>query len=139
MSVADLHQVRASLHAYRDFEDCIVRDICWLAPGFKMAVDVEYIWNPNDSIRSDDDGARIVTLDFEAVQEFRIRNAFNEAQLSTPRQIDWGHCEISVVEVEHSQKYPMLEGRLKCLKTVFWKERDRFLEIWSGAVIINES
>lgn len=95
----DLLEIQASLHAYRDFSECVLRSIEWRNHATSVVLTIDYPWTPSGIIRSDHAERLLVDLDFALVQEFSVKNQLPPDCVRDPSLISWGLTEISIVRI----------------------------------------
>ena len=92
------------LTKYNHFEDCILLDVRWKQWGYSLELVFNYIWNEKGVIRGNLDIAEErVVVRFSAVQEFLVRNQWNDSLLTEPDLMNWGSGEVSLIRLENSE------------------------------------
>jgi hypothetical protein len=86
----------------------------WKDYGTVIEFPFNYIWSSDGSIRANLEQEQIVTVHFNIVQEVHIKNAFNISMVLFPEKINWGSCEVAILEIEdrkdmlyHYNSYPV--------------------------------
>lgn len=135
MNFADL---RATLHAYRDFQECIVADFRWLHHGTVVEVDMDYIWGTDGSVREDDAPRLFVTIRTESVLDLRVQNRLNTAQVENPSRINWGSNEVSSVVAEAAPGAEFGHPEIPLYKLTWWWETGPWIEIVCAGIRFEE-
>jgi|SRR6185437_3751717 len=97
--MSDLAVLRAQLHAYRDFDACVVLDLQWLDWGTSLNVDIDFVWRDGDGVRTKEDNRRIVSIHFFGVSEMRLVNDLKDSMVGD-EPLSWGHGEVSCLKIE---------------------------------------
>ena len=96
----DAALMKARLAPFKDFQECVLRDIRWRE--FALSVDFIFnnIWDRQGGIRKDL-GSRddLVTVSFNLIQEFRFRAGLNESMCRKPELINWGINEVATIQI----------------------------------------
>lgn len=104
----ELLEMQSIVHAYRDFEECVVESISWSDYLTSVQVLIDYVWKPDGSVRPDQEDRALVEITFSLVQEFEMHNALNPAVVDDPSMMNWGRNEIArlvIVDDDRSHKY----------------------------------
>lgn len=126
--MSELAVLRAQLHAYRDFDECVVLDVQWLDWGTSLKVDVDFVWRDDGSVRSQEDNRRIVSIRFVGVSEMRLVNDLADAMVGEDASPGWGLGEIACLRVE--QAAPSRSRlTIPSYKASFWHEEYAWVEI----------
>lgn len=108
-------EIRRALRRCHGFEECILVDVGWERGGETLELGFDYIHggvaealsatgtNPVGPRRGALSRPRRVGLRLSLVQEFRLYNGLNDAMLSEPERLDWGWCEIAVIELRNDE------------------------------------
>lgn len=94
--------LQAQLHAYRDFDECVVLAVRWLAWGTSIAIDLDFIWRDDGSVRTRADERRVVSIRFSGVSDLHVVNDLTDEMAAEPASLDWGTGEIACLRVERS-------------------------------------
>lgn len=100
----ELSEMQALLEAYRGFSECVVKSITWRDYGTTVEIALDYIWNPDGTVRSDDEDRLLVKLRFRLVQEFSMKNALRPAVIENPSLINWSFNEIALMVVQADER-----------------------------------
>jgi hypothetical protein len=100
--MSDLAVLQAQLHSYRDFDECVVLGVRWLAWGTRLVVDLDFVWKDDGGIRTTDDYRRIVTIAFLGVSELHVVNDLTDEMVDEPSSLTWGVGEIACLRVERA-------------------------------------
>lgn len=95
----DLEEIRAWMHAHRDFRECIVDAIDVSDFGTTVTLTIDYIWNPDGTVRPDSDDRIMVELRLHGVLALTMHNRLNAAMLADLSALNWGFAEASRLEV----------------------------------------
>lgn len=98
--MSELSVLSAQLHAYRDFDECVVLDLQWLDWGTSLNVDLDFVWRDDVGVRTQEDNRRIVSIRFFGVSEIHVVNDLTDSMVSDAALLRWGHGEISCLTVE---------------------------------------
>lgn len=104
----DLLEMQSIIHAYRDFEECVLESISWSNYLTSVGVVFDYIWKPDGSVRPDHEDRVLVEITFRLVQEFEMQNALKPSVVDGPDRMNWGRNEIArlaIVDDDRTQKY----------------------------------
>lgn len=108
--MSELAVLQAQLHAYRDFDECVVLAVRWLTWGTKIAVDMDFVWEDGGGVRATDRDRRIVTITFSGVSELRLENDLTDDMVNDASSLTWGMGEIACLRVERAA--PLRRSRL---------------------------
>jgi hypothetical protein len=100
--MSDLAVLRAQLHAYRDFDECIVLDLRWLDWGTSLVLDLDFVWRDDGTVRSQEENRRVVSIRFFGVSEVHVVNDLTDAQLGEEQSLGWSVGEIACLRVERA-------------------------------------
>lgn len=125
----DISEIRAYVHAYRDFRECIVRDVRWLAFGTRIEVDVDYVWGDDGKVRGSWEKRRIITLAFCQVQDLHIMNSLTPAMIRSPSRLNWGFAEIARLTVEDQTAKATEPLSMALHRACFWWEKGPWIEL----------
>jgi len=95
--VEKLQRTTASIEQYRGFDDFVITDVVWVAPGYEISVTIVSA-TPGRFNRADDQRVQ-ARLQLGGVQEFCLTNHFNEHQLREPDRVDWAHATLAAADV----------------------------------------
>lgn len=126
--MSELSVLRAQLHAYRDFDECVVLALEWLDWGTVLVVDLDFVWRDDGSIRTQSDDRRIVSIRFFGVSELSVLNDLTDAMVHGDAFKGWGLGEIACLRVEQAgAARPRLT--IPSYKATFWREGYVWIEI----------
>ncbi len=100
--VNELAALRAQVHAYRDFEECVVVGVEWLDWGTSLNVDIDFVWQDDGSVRSTGVSRRIVSIRFLGVSDLHLVNDLVDGMVGGSASVNWGHGEIACLRIEHA-------------------------------------
>ena len=138
--MTDILEIQATLHAYRDFSECIVTGIVLENFGTTVKVLLDYIWNADGTVKGESDESIEVTLTFRLLQDLDIRNRLGPENLVDPSSINWSHSEVALVEVradERSQVYDSAD--IPFFHCTLWWEQHPWIEIIAASLDFAES
>lgn len=135
----ELHEMRAIIHAYQDFSECIVDSIQVLDFGTTVVLSVDYIWLPDGSVRPDDGPKLTVELRARVVQEVSIQNRLNAVMMADPSALNWGFAEISRIEVNAEQSGSNDQQALAHHRMTVWREEGPWIQIVFGELEVSEA
>ena len=99
-SYSDLHEIQALLHAFGDFAECIVSSVTWGRYGTEFTIRIDYIWEPDGTVRADDKPSQVVELTCSGVQEFAVHNRISPWILANRSELNWGFGVLSRIVAE---------------------------------------
>ena len=126
--MSELSVLRAQLHAYRDFDECVVLGLQWLDWGASLSVDLDFVWRDDGSVRSQEDPRRIVGIRFSGVSELNVVNDLMDAMVGEDASLGWGLGEIACLRVEQVVP-PRSRLTIPSYKASFWREGYAWIEI----------
>jgi hypothetical protein len=126
--MSDLTVLRAQLHAYRDFDECVVIDLQWLDWGTSVKVDVDFVWRDDGDIRTKQDNRRVVSIRFFGVSEVHVVDDLTDMMINDEALLNWGHGEISLLTIEQGTP-PRSRLTAHSYKASFRRERYTWIEI----------
>jgi hypothetical protein len=127
--MTDVHLLQAQLHAYRDFDECVVLAVRWLAWGTQIAVDLDFIWEDDGRVRATDRDRRIVTITFAGVSELRVENDLTDGMANEPSALRWGFGEIACVRVDRAPPLPRSHLTRPSYRASFRREGYAWFEV----------
>jgi len=127
--MSELPVLRAQLHAYRDFDECVVLELRWLWWGTSLAIDVDYIWHDDGTVRSREDDRRVVSIQFFGVSEVRIVNDLTDSMVTETSSLTWGSGEIACLRIEQADPPARSRLTMPSYTAVFRREGYAWIEI----------
>lgn len=125
-----LHELRALIHAYQDFSECIVDAIEISDFGTTVVLKLDYIWEPDGAVRPDVEPKLVVELRFRLVDELRINNSLKPSTLDDPSTLSWGHAEIARIEILRPNGGAEKSERAVALhRMIAWREEGPWIEM----------
>lgn len=135
-----LHELRALLHAYQDFTECIVDEILVRDYGTTVVLSIDYIWRTNGTARPDDEPKLIVELYMKLVSDLIIHNELRAETLRDPSTLNWGAAEISRVLIELVKPFDAsFHTAQESYRLTVRREEGPWIEVTFQDLIIGES
>lgn len=133
-TLRQLHEVRAILHAHRDFMECILHSASFTDFQTTLALTFDYIWLPNGTVRPDGDARLFVTLKLLCVQEVDLRNSLRPVVTTDTTTLDWGFAEIARIEVKDDSRAAAYSGHsVGFHHLTVWREEGAWIDaVFSG-------
>jgi hypothetical protein len=127
-------ELESVLARWNGFPECILELIRSSDYGTAIELSFRYVWKNEKDVFRDDEEAPIVTLRLLLVQEFKIFNALNQAQLLRPENLNWGFAEVaSVRKGKGSDSHERLGfSTLECL----WEGERRIVAVFKDLEVI---
>ncbi len=137
--MSGLPVLRAELHAYRDFEECVVVGVQWLNWGASLSIDIDFVWQEDGTIRTQYADRRIVSIRFCGVSELHVINELSDSVMQKEASLGWGFGEIACLRVEDAGA--LVRSRLTgpSYKASFRREGYSWIEITFKAWEFSES
>jgi hypothetical protein len=126
--MSELGMLHAQLHAYRDFDECVVLDLKWFDWLTSLQVDLDFIWQDNGRVRTQLDDRRIVSIRFFGVSELRVIADLADEMVGDDSLLGWGFGEIACLRVEQG-KPPRSRLTSPSYKASFRREGYTWIEI----------
>lgn len=132
-SISQLHEIRALLHAHREFSECILCSMRFADFGTTLELGIDYIWQPDGSVRPDDAPRLLVVLRFLLVEEARIANTLRPIHLQEPTMLNWGFAEIARVEAGEDRA-SVISGERPLHRVTVWREEGPWIVVLFSAL-----
>lgn len=127
--MTDVAILRAQLHAYRDFDECVVLDIRWRNWGTSLDVDLDFVWRDDGAIRSQEEDRRIVSIRFLGVSEVHLVNDLTDAMVGGGALLGWSIGEIACLRVAEAPKLARTRLTNPSYRASFRREGYTWIEI----------
>ena len=125
-----LHEIRAVLHAHRDFMECILHSVSFTDFQTTLALTFDYIWLPDGTVRPDEDAKLLVTLKMLTVQEVDWRNAQRPLATGDAMALNWGFAEIARIEVKDDSRAAAYSGHsVGFHHMTVWREEGPWIDV----------
>ncbi len=134
-----LHEIRAALHAYRDFMECILQSVTFTDFQTVLTLTFDYIWLSDGTVRPDEDAKLLVTLRLLAVQEVDVRNSIPQMVTGDSTVVNWGFAEIARIEVDDDSRAAVYAGHsVEFHHLRIWREEGPWIDAIFSALEVAE-
>jgi len=127
--MSELAVLSAQLHAYRDFEECVVLDLRWRVWGTSLDVDLDFIWRDDGVVRPSSEDRRIVSIRFFGVSEVHMVNDLTDVMVDGRASLGWGVGEIACLRVADAPRLVRTRLSLPSYRASFRREGYSWIEI----------
>jgi len=130
MSLQQLDEIRAVLHAHRDFTECILESATFTDFQTTLALTFDYIWLPDGTVRPDEEAKLLITLKLLVVQEVDWRNVLRPQATRDTKALNWGFAEVARIEVNDDGRAAVYSGHsVRFHHMTVWREEGPWIDV----------